>query len=520
MECVGGLQELRTKPGVTGIVEPLDPHRPFVDEITFDCAKCGGKMKRAPEVLDAWFDSGAMPLAQFHYPFEDKAEFETRFPADYICEAIDQTRGWFYTLHALSILLFGKPCFKNVVCLGHIVDAKGEKMSKSKGNVIDPWKIINNQGADALRWYMFTTSPAGNVKRLSVDQVTEAMRKVLSTVWNTYSFFVMYANIDQFDPVKAKRPETTDEMDRWIISELHQLVDEVDKAYTNYDPTEAGRKIEEFVDYLSNWYVRRNRRRFWKGENDTDKLSAYFALYECLVTLFKLMAPLTPFLAEELYQKLVRAVDPQAPESVHICDFPKADLSKVDEKLGADTRLVMKICSVGRAERSKAGIKVRQPLSSAMVIVNSPSEKSGLDRLKNQIRDEINVQECIVVTKGDPLGAALDSAEYVTATAGDCVLKVCTNISASLREVGIGREITHRIQSMRKEAGFEIADYIITYYQAEPSLQKAIESQLAYIKQETLSKELLNQPPAEGAFSEKALIEGREVTLGVKRVGS
>ena len=211
MECIGGIQELKSKPGVAGIVEPVDPHRPFVDEITFDCAKCGGKMKRAPEVLDAWFDSGAMPLAQFHYPFEDKAEFETRFPADYIAEAIDQTRGWFYTLHALSILLFGKPCFKNVVCLGHIVDAKGEKMSKSKGNVIDPWRIINNQGADALRWYMFTTSPAGNVKRLSIDQVNEAMRKVLSTVWNTYSFFVIYANIDQFDPVKAKRPATTDE---------------------------------------------------------------------------------------------------------------------------------------------------------------------------------------------------------------------------------------------------------------------------------------------------------------------
>jgi isoleucyl-tRNA synthetase len=517
MECVGGLQELRTKPGVTGIVEPLDPHRPFVDEITFDCSQCGGRMKRAPEVLDAWFDSGAMPLAQFHYPFEDKAEFETRFPADYICEAIDQTRGWFYTLHALSILLFGKPCFKNVVCLGHIVDAKGEKMSKSKGNVIDPWKIINNQGADALRWYMFTTSPAGNVKRLSVDQVTEAMRKVLSTVWNTYSFFVIYANIDQFDPVKTKRPATTDELDRWIISELHQLIDEVDKAYTNYDPTEAGRKIEEFVDYLSNWYVRRNRRRFWKGENDTDKLSAYFALYECLVTLSKLMAPLTPFLAEELYQNLVRAVDPQAPESVHLSDFPKAELSKVDEKLEADTRLVMKVCSIGRAARSKAGIKVRQPVPRVIIKTRAKSEQESLRCLAPQILEELNVK---ALEFAEPDADLASQSCYCTIEDGGCVVAVPTEIPAELVEEGIARELTHRIQSMRKEAGFDIADYIVTYYQAEPSLQKAIESQSDYIKQETLSKELLNQPPAEGAFSEKARIEGREVTLGVKRVGS
>ncbi|MBN2099497.1 MAG: isoleucine--tRNA ligase [Dehalococcoidia bacterium] len=516
MECIGGIQELKSKPGVAGIVEPVDPHRPFVDEITFDCAKCGGQMKRAPEVLDAWFDSGAMPLAQFHYPFEDKAEFETRFPGDYIAEAIDQTRGWFYTLHALSILLFGKPCFKNVVCLGHIVDAKGEKMSKSKGNVIDPWRIINNQGADALRWYMFTTSPAGNPKRLSVDQVNEAMRKVLSTVWNTYSFFVIYANIDQFDPVKAKRPATTDELDRWIISELNQLINEVDKAYTNYDPTEAGRKIEEFVDYLSNWYVRRNRRRFWKGENDTDKLSAYFALYDCLVTLSKLMAPLTPFLSEELYQNLVKAVDPHAPESVHLCDFPVADLSKIDEKLEADTRLVMKVCSIGRAARSKAGIKVRQPVARVIVRTRAKSEQESLRCLAAQVLEELNVK---ALEFAEPDADLTGQSCYCTIEDGGCVVAVPTEIPADLIEEGIARELTHRIQSMRKEAGFEIADYIVTYYQAEHSLQKAIESQSAYIKQETLSKELLNQPPAEGVFSQKAKIEGREVTLGVKRVG-
>ncbi len=515
MECIGSIEELKSKPNVSGIIEPVDPHRPFVDEITFDCGKCGGKMKRAPEVLDAWFDSGAMPYAQFHYPFENREAFESRFPADYIAEAIDQTRGWFYTLHALSILLFGKPCFKNVVCLGHIVDAKGEKMSKSKGNVIDPWRIINNQGADALRWYMFTTSPAGNVKRLSTDQVTEAMRKVLSTVWNTYSFFVIYANIDRFDPIKAKRPAPSDELDRWIISELNQLIDEVDKAYTNYDPTEAGRKIEEFVDYLSNWYVRRNRRRFWKGENDTDKLSAYFALYDCLVTLSKLMAPLTPFLAEELYQNLVRAVDPQAPASVHLCDFPVADLSKVDGKLEADTRLVMKVCSIGRAARSKAGIKVRQPVAKVVVKTRARSEQESLRCLAPQVLEELNVKALEFAEADADLAS---QSCYCVMEDGGCVVAVHTEIPPDLIEEGIARELTHRIQGMRKDAGFEIADYIVTYYQAEPSLQKAIEAQSAYIKQETLSKELLNEPPAEGAFSQKAKIEGREVTLGVKRV--
>ncbi len=516
LECMGSIEELVSRPNVSGVVEPVDPHRPFVDEITFDCARCGGRMRRAPEVLDAWFDSGAMPYAQFHYPFEGRAEFESRFPADYIAEAIDQTRGWFYTLHALSVLLFGKPCFRNVVCLGHIVDARGEKMSKSKGNVIDPWRIINNQGADALRWYMFTTSPAGNVKRLSADQVSEAMRKVLSTVWNTYSFFVIYANIDRFDPVKAGRPAaTTDELDRWIISELNQLIAEVDRAYDRYDPTQAGRRIEEFVDYLSNWYVRRNRRRFWKGENDADKLSAYFALYDCLVTLARLMAPLAPFLSEELYQNLVRAADPGAPESVHLCDFPAADLSRVDEKLEADTRLVMKVCSLGRAARSKAEIKVRQPVSTVIVGTRGAGEQDSLRGLAAQVLEELNVK----ALEFAPPGADLSGQPGLCAMEdGGYVVAVSTEIPPELVEEGIAREITHRIQNMRKEAGFEIADYIVAYYQADPPLRKAVEGQSAYIRQETLSRELLHQPPAEGAFSRKVRIEGSELTLGVKRV--
>ena len=516
LECIGSIEALKNQPGLEGLAEPLDLHRPYVDGITFRCRQCGGTMRRLPEVLDAWFDSGAMPYAQFHYPFENVEEFESHFPADYICEAIDQTRGWFYTLHALSIPLMGKPCFKNVICLGHILDAKGEKMSKTKGNVVDPWKIINNQGVDALRWYMFTCAPPGNVKRFSAELVTEAMRKFLSTLWNTYSFFVIYANIDSFDPTAAAPPSCGSDLDRWIVSELNQLVEQVDKAYDNYDPTEAGRRIEEFVDYLSNWYVRRSRRRFWKSENDAEKLAAYFALYQCLVTLSKLVAPLTPFIAEELYQNLVRSVDPGAPESVHLCDFPAADLSRVDSKLSADTRLAMKICSLGRAARSKAGIKVRQPIARVVIKTRSKGERQSLESLAPQVLEELNVKGLECMEQENDLTC---QPGYCLAEEGGYTVGVSTEIPADLIDEGIAREIVHRLQTMRRTAGFEIADYIITYYQAEPPLQKAIENLSSYIKQETLSQQLICAAPAEGAHTESHRIDGHNITLGVKRVG-
>ncbi|MFC1924595.1 isoleucine--tRNA ligase [Chloroflexota bacterium] len=515
--CIGSIEELKNRPGLEGLVEPLDLHRPFVDEITFDCPGCGGKMKRVTEVFDAWFDSGAMPVAQWHYPFENKDQFEKSFPADYICEAIDQTRGWFYTLHALSTLLFRQPCFKNVICLGHILDAEGEKMSKAKGNVIDPWTIINNQGADALRWYMFTSSPPGNVKRFSAESVTEVMRKFLSTLWNTYSFFVMYANIDRFDPNAAESPKDIPEIDRWILSELNQLVIEVTEAMDSYDPTGAGRKIEEFVDRLSNWYVRRSRRRFWKSESDADKLAAYFTLYECLVTLSKLCAPLIPFVAEEVYQNLVYSVSPKAPESVHLCDFPVGDPSKIDNLLDTDTRLTMKICSLGRAARSKAGIKVRQPLDKVMIKTRSRSEKEGLQRLFSQILEELNVKGIDFV---DDVSELENKPDCHLAVEGDYVLAVSTDISAELLDEGIAREVVHRIQNMRRNAGFDIADHIVTSYQAESPLKEAIERFSGYIKQETLSRELLCQAPEEGAHSENYRINTHPVTLGVKKVSS
>ncbi len=382
-ECIGSVKELEGKPGFSGFKQPLDLHRPFVDEITFDCPKCKAKMRRVPEVIDCWFDSGAMPIAQHHYPVDNDTLLEDgRFPADYICEAVDQTRGWFYSLHAISTLLFNRPCFRNVICLGHILDAKGEKMSKAKGNVVEPWAVINKHGADALRWYCLTSSPPGNVRRFSEDMVAEVTRRFLLTLWNVYSFFVTYANIDNFTPGSEVASLEQSELDKWIISELNQLIVDVEATLDDYNPTRAGRRIEGFVSDLSNWYVRRSRRRFWKSENDADKLSAYNTLYQCLVTLSKLLAPLTPFLAEELYQNLVCSVFPQSPDSVHLADFPVADESKIDEQLSVDTQLVMKVSSLGRAARGQAGIKVRQPFAKLLVKVSSERKKSGLKSLE------------------------------------------------------------------------------------------------------------------------------------------
>jgi isoleucyl-tRNA synthetase len=514
IECVGSLEELRNKPGLEGWREPFDPHRPFVDQVTYTCPQCGGRMRRVPEVLDAWFDSGAMPVAQWHYPFENREQFQQSFPADYICEAVDQTRGWFYTLHALSTLLFDRPCFKNVICVGHILDAKGEKMSKARGNVIDPWTVLNQQGADALRWYLLTSAPPGNARRFSIEGVTEVLRRFLLTLWNTYSFFVTYANIDRFDPRSAPPPAYRSDLDRWILSELNQLVAEVSERLEDYDPTTAARRIEDFVDGLSNWYVRRSRRRFWKSESDADKLAAYFTLYHCLVTLSRLLAPLAPFLAEELHQNLVRSVYPEAPESVHLCDFPVADAAQIDPGLTADTRLVMKICSLGRAARSKAGIKVRQPLTRVRVKTRSKLEREGLQRLAYQVLDELNVKEMEFL---EHRAEVQDKPEYAVAAEGDYLVAILTHIPPELRDEGRAREIVHRLQTMRRNAGFDIADYIVTFYQADPPLRQVMQNFASYIRQETLSTRLVEGTPEEGAYTQSYRIDGHQIVLGVKR---
>ncbi len=514
-ECLGGSDEIKSRPGLKGFEERMDLHRPFIDEVTYDCpGGCGGKMNRLSEVIDCWFDSGAMPFAQWHYPFENVKLFKESFPADYISEAVDQTRGWFYSLHALSTLIFGQPCYKNVICLGHILDAQGEKMSKTRGNVIDPWTVLDSSGADALRWYMFTATPPGNVRRMSSDMVVEVMRNFLMTLWNTYSFFVIYANIDRFTPGK-KKVKPTSELDRWLISSLNRLVKEVDELLDGYDPTTAGRKIEAFVNDLSNWYVRRSRRRFWKSQNDDDKLSAYNTLYEALATLSKLLAPFTPFIAEEMYQNLVRTVDKKAEESVHLAPFPAADTKLINEDIIAGTELAMKVCSMGRAARSKSAVKVRQPLSRVVVRARSSHEKEALKSLCPQILDELNVKDIEFVTEEMKEDKGLS-----VVSEGDYQVGVATELNEALIAEGLAREIVRRLQTMRRSAGLEIADHIVTYYEGGPQLEKVMAEHAEYIRQETLSTELINlkkSKPAEGAYSEKFKLSGMEVTLGVKK---
>ncbi len=513
-ECIGGVDDLKGKPGFKGLKEPLDLHRPYVDEMTYDCPQCGGTMQRVPEVIDCWFDSGAMPVSQVHYPFENDTLLEDgRFPADYICEAVDQTRGWFYSLHAISTLLFGRPCFLNCICLGHILDAKGEKMSKAKGNVIEPSAVIDKYGADALRWYFFTSSPPGNVRRFSTDMVAEVTRRFLLTLWNTYSFFVNYANIDKFTP-DTEGVLSHSELDHWIISELNQLVADVDSGLENYDPSGAGRKIEGFVDDLSNWYVRRSRRRFWKSENDADKFAAYMTLYQCLVALSKLLAPFIPFVAEEMYQNLVCSVFPEQPESVHLADFPVADMDKIDKHLAADVRLAMKISSLGRAARSDAGIKVRQPLSRLLVKVTAERQKKALRHLAPQVLEEVNVKSLDLV---DDMPIAKHK-EWPVASESDVMVMLDTDITPELAAEGIAREMVRRLQMMRRSAGFEIADHITTFYQGDEYLNKVIADFADYIKQETLSEQLLDSAPAQGAYEESFRLEGHELRLGVKRL--
>jgi len=515
-ECIGSVDELKRKTNLQGLETPLDLHRPYIDKVFFSCSKCGGEMRRVPEVIDCWFDSGAMPIAQWHYPFENEDKFKENFPADFICEAIDQTRGWFYSLHAIATLLFNQPCFKNVLCLGHVLDAQGEKMSKSKGNVVDPEMVINNYGADALRWYMLVSAAPEESHRFSTEMVLESMKKFLSTLWNSYSFFTLYANIDHFTPRSSQDEESqvTNLLDNWIISQLSRLTFEVTKALDNYNPTSAARQLEKFVDHLSNWYIRRSRRRFWKSENDGDKLAAYSTLYHCLVTLSRLLAPLTPFIAEEIYQNLVCSVDPGAKESVHLTDFPAVDEAKINDELNEEVELAMRISSLGRAARAKAGIKVRQPLSNMVVKVESEEEEKALNRLANDILAEVNVKEMALSPKEFPSNMPGYSL------AGDAKYQVALNtqLTPELFGEGVSREIVRRLQNMRRTANFDVADYIITYYQAEDQLKQVMINFADYIKQETLSAKLLDAPPPEDAHGERHYISGNGILLAIKKV--
>ncbi len=536
--CVGGVDELRSMAGANGALsaDTLDLHRPYVDNVVLTCTQegCSGEMRRVPEVMDAWFDSGAMPFAQYHYPFDnDSIDTDGRFPADYICEAVDQTRGWFYSLHALSTLLKGQPSYKNVICLGLILDEKGRKMSKRVGNVVEPLGVLDEHGADALRWYLFTASHPGEPRRFSAKLVSETLRRVMLTLWNVHSFFTSYAEIDKFDPSQKPADWKPDnELDRWVLSELNTLITQVDGHMDGYDPTNAGRRIQEFIDQLSNWYVRRSRRRFWRNEGDTDKLSGYVTLHTCLVTIAKLMAPLAPFVAEEIYQNLVCSVDPSAPDSVHLADYPVADPSLIDEPLMEATRLAMRVASMGRGARSKAGLKVRQPLANVFVKVRVPAERDYIDQVRPQVLEELNIKDIQVIEDDAPLvkqaqEEAGDQTEtivsvdnFTASLDGDYMVAVDGAITPELAEEGLAREMVHRIQGMRRSANFDVTDRIVTYYQGPSEFMTVMQGAFAdYIRDETLSTQLVDGAPEadNGASTESSKVEGMEITLGVRK---
>ncbi|HLZ69073.1 MAG TPA: isoleucine--tRNA ligase [Dehalococcoidia bacterium] len=581
-DCIGSVAELRERAVDPVVVDGLpELHRPYVDTVLLRCDNCGGQMRRVPEVLDAWYDSGAMPYAQWHYPFENKDLFKQRYPADFICEAIDQTRGWFYTLHAEATLLNAVEAvpegisYRNVICLGHVLDGRGEKMSKSRGNVVDPWEPLDRYGADATRWYLYTASPMGQPRRFSTEQVGESVRRFLLTLWNTYSFFVTYANLDGWTP-GAGRGERS-ELDRWVLSELNLTVERVTKEFDLYNPTEAGRAVQEFVEDLSNWYVRRSRRRFWKSESDQDKLAAYSTLYTCLVTVAQLTAPLAPFVADELWQNLVRGVDAGAPESVHLSDWPAVRRELIDESLSREVRLVMRLASLGRAARAKARVKVRQPLAELAVQTRVPGESEALARLAPTLLEELNVRSLRVLSHRDGLlsyqlrpnlpklgpkyGKAIglirnalaaanpaDVAEsvandapvvldgftlepdevlvtaseppgYTVAQEAGYTAALDTTITPELADEGLARELVHRLQTMRRDGGFEIADRISVTYRGDAEVRRVMEQYADYAKSELLALVLREGEPEPGAFSDTQNVDGREVVLSVRRVG-
>ncbi|GAB4571889.1 MAG: isoleucine--tRNA ligase [Anaerolineae bacterium] len=411
MICVGGVDELSRLSGVDQ--SNLDLHRPYVDEVHFACRECNGRgtMYRVPELIDVWFDSGSMPVAQWGYPYFNDAMFKDQYPADFICEAVDQTRGWFYSLHAISSMVFEEVAYKNVICLGHILDATGQKMSKSRPETfVEPWQVFNKFGGDAFRWYMYTSGPPGEPRRFSMDLVSEVVAKFSMTLWNTYSFFVTYANLDGWTPDQpAPALAERDPLDRWVLAELHNLVKQVTIAYETYDVPGATRPIQAFVEQLSNWYVRLSRRRFWKSEDDKDKASAYATLYECLTTVAYLLAPAMPFMSEEIYRNLVASVDENAPDSVHLAQWPRANETAIDTDLMAAMTLVQRLVSLGRAARESANLRVRQPLQEAAFAVRFPAEREAIRMLEGLIASELNVREVKVLDgTGDVVSYSLN----------------------------------------------------------------------------------------------------------------
>ena len=573
MECIGSRQELEEKSG-NPEAQTVELHRPYIDAITLTCPDCGKTMKRVPEVIDCWFDSGAMPFAQHHYPFENKELFEQQFPAQFISEAVDQTRGWFYSLLAESTLLFNKAPYKNVIVLGHVQDENGQKMSKSKGNAVDPFDALEQHGADAIRWYFYSNSAPWLPNRFHADAVTEGQRKFMGTLWNTYAFYVLYANIDEFDPTKySLEYDKLSVMDKWLLSRLNSCVKTVDECLANYKIPETTKALQAFVDDMSNWYVRRSRQRFWAKGMEQDKINAYMTLYTALVTFIKASAPMIPFMTEDIYQNLVKSVNPDAPESIHLCDFPAVDEAMIDEKLERDMGEVLDIVVLGRAARNASGIKNRQPIG--QMFVNG--EAALTDYYKQIIEGELNVKDVIFKEDvsdltdytfkpqmrilgpkyGKDLGKIrnilanlngsaakkeLDANGFLTIELNDDKIKLLpeellidmsqkegyvsqtdhgvtvvldTNLTPALLEEGFVREIISKVQTMRKEAGFEVTDHITVYEDGNDKIKEIMTKYADEIKNDVLADDM--RVDAEGGYSKEWDINGEKVRLGVEK---
>lgn len=544
-ECIGSIEELKEK--AIDCPDEIELHKPYIDNVHLKCPKCGKEMQRAKEVIDCWFDSGSMPFAQLHYPFENKEAFENHFPAQFISEAIDQTRGWFYTLTAIGTALFGKTPFENCIVLGHVLDGKGQKMSKSKGNGVDPMLLLNTVGADATRWHFYTVSAPWLPTRLSLENVQETQRGFLSTLWNVYSFYVLYAEIDKFNPLEYADFKLTNVMDKWIISKLNTLVKEVDEKLDKYDITSAALTIENFTDELSNWYVRRNRERYWGSDLSDEKIGAYVTLYKVLTTLCKIAAPFVPFITEEIYQNLVVGLDSKAPESVHLCLWPEVDESVIDKKLENEMDLAYKIVKLGRSARNSANIKNRQPLSEMLISINTLpeyyseivkeelnvkkvelgaemseyvdfeikpnlpvlgkqygklipkikqaiSEKNQMDlanTVKNGGVEYIEVEDTQIELNAYNLLITMQGKEgFAFSGEGEIGVVLDTHITQELKEEGYVREILSKVQNMRKEKEFEVLDRITLYIADNKELERIIKENEESIKKDTLAVEV------------------------------
>ena len=573
--AIGSIAELKEMSD--NCPEDIELHRPFIDGVTLRCPHCGGEMHRVPEVIDCWFDSGAMPFAQHHYPFENKDLFEAQFPADFISEAVDQTRGWFYSLLAISTLIFNKAPYKNVIVLGHVQDENGQKMSKSKGNAVDPFDALDKFGADAIRWYFYVNSAPWLPNRFHDKAVVEGQRKFMGTLWNTYAFFVLYANIDEFDATKyTLDAKNLGVMDRWLLSRLNTTVAAVDDNLANYRIPEAARALQEFVDEMSNWYVRRGRERFWAPGMEEDKINAYMTLYTALVTISKTAAPMIPFMTEDIYRNLVCSIDKEAPESVHLCDFPEVDTALIDKQLEADMDEVLKVVVLGRAARNGSNRKNRQPLSVMYVQAGHQPDEDCV----SIIRDELNlkaveftndtagfvsyrfkpqlktlgpkygkqlgaIREALTNLDGSAAKAQLDATGtltlalpegdialapedllieteqkegFFTLTENGITVALDTTLTPELIEEGHLRELISKLQTMRKEAGFDVTDRITVTAEAAGEMGELIARAADELCAAVLADSLTMAAPVEGAYAKEWDINGEPVTLGVKRV--